>query len=119
VAEQGLQGCSQPLLVGGGGPAAVTGEISVDARAGQDEDHVNRPVVGRAGRGRQEDQAARFITVHTPGGFEGFHTAAAAAEEQKGEPLGVPELIGLASKFDWQLAGPPLLPTGQLAGPAS
>ena len=64
-------------------------------------------------------QAARFITVHTPGGFEGFHTAAAAAEKQKGEPLGVPELIGLASKFDWQLAGPPLLPTGQPAGPAS
>jgi hypothetical protein len=57
--------------------------------------------------------------VHTPGGFEGFHIAAAAAEEQKGEPLGVPELIGLASKFDWQLVGPPLLPTGQLAGPAS
>jgi quercetin dioxygenase-like cupin family protein len=64
-------------------------------------------------------QAARFIAVHTPGGFEGFHIAAAAAEEQKGEPLGVPELIGLASKFDWQLVGPPLLPTGQLAGPAS
>src|SRR5262249_58663545 len=63
-------------------------------------------------------QAARFTCVHTPGGFEGFHAAAAAAEEQKGEPLGVPELIGLASKFDWQLAGPPLLPTGQLAGPA-
>jgi hypothetical protein len=30
---------------------------------------------------------------------------AAAAEEQKGEPLGLPELIGLASTFDWQLAG--------------
>jgi hypothetical protein len=62
------------------------------------------------------DQAARFITVHTPGGFGGFHTAAAAGE-QEGEPLGVPELIGLAPRFDWQLAGPPLLPTGQLAGP--
>ena len=59
---------------------------------------------------------ARFIAVHTPGGFEGFHVAAAAAEDEKGEPLGVPELIGLASGFDWELAGPPLLPSGQLAG---
>ena len=58
MAEQGLQGCGQPLLVGGGGPAAVTGEISVDAGAGQDEDHVNRAVVGHGGRGRQADQVA-------------------------------------------------------------
>jgi hypothetical protein len=28
-----------------------------------------------------------------------------------------PELIALASRFDWKLAGPPLLPTGELAGP--
>ena len=58
VAEQGLEGCGQPFLVGGGGPAAVTGEISVNARAGQDKDHVNRAVVGQGGRGRQADQIA-------------------------------------------------------------
>ena len=58
MAEQGLEGCGQPLLVGGGGPAAVTGEISVDAGAGQDEDHVNRALVGHGGRGRQADQVA-------------------------------------------------------------
>jgi mannose-6-phosphate isomerase-like protein (cupin superfamily) len=61
-------------------------------------------------------EAARFITVHTPGGFEEFHTAAAQAEQEAGQPLDVPALIALASKFDWQLAGPPLLPTGNLAG---
>jgi quercetin dioxygenase-like cupin family protein len=61
-------------------------------------------------------EGARFIAVHTPGGFEGFHAAAAAAEEEKGEPLGIPELVGIASRFDWELVGTPLLPNGELAG---
>jgi mannose-6-phosphate isomerase-like protein (cupin superfamily) len=57
---------------------------------------------------------AHFLTLHTPGGFEGFHVAAAAAEHLAGGPLPQPELIKLAGGFDWQLAGPPLLPTGEL-----
>jgi mannose-6-phosphate isomerase-like protein (cupin superfamily) len=62
-------------------------------------------------------ESARFLTVHTPAGFEEFHAAAARAEQERGRPLETPELIELASGFDWRLAGPPLLPTGKLAGP--
>jgi quercetin dioxygenase-like cupin family protein len=60
------------------------------------------------------DCAARFLAYHTPGGFEGFHVAAARAEQERGGPLSRDELIALAQGFDWQLAGPPLLPTGDL-----
>jgi mannose-6-phosphate isomerase-like protein (cupin superfamily) len=59
-------------------------------------------------------EGAHFLTLHTPGGFEGFHVAAAAAERAAGGPVPPPELITLAAGFDWQLAGPPLLPTGEL-----
>jgi mannose-6-phosphate isomerase-like protein (cupin superfamily) len=58
--------------------------------------------------------AARFLTLHTPGGFERFHAAAADVERRRGAPLPQTELIDLAGGFDWQLAGPPLLPTGVL-----
>ena len=61
---------------------------------------------------------ARFLTLHTPGGFEQFHAAAADAEGAHGGPLSRAELMDIAAGFDWQLAGPPLLPTGVLAGPA-
>ena len=53
-----------------------------------------------------------FVVIS--GGFEGFHVAAAAAERAAGGPVPPPELIKLAAGFDWQLAGPPLLPTGEL-----
>jgi quercetin dioxygenase-like cupin family protein len=58
--------------------------------------------------------AARFLTLHTPGGFEQFHAAAADAERLRGAPLPPADLMDLAAGFDWQLAGPPLLPTGVL-----
>ncbi len=58
--------------------------------------------------------AARFFTLHTPGGFEQFHAAAADAERRRGAPLPRAELMNLAAGFDWQPAGPPLLPTGVL-----
>lgn len=60
--------------------------------------------------------AAHFVTVHNPGGFERFHVAAATAERERGEPLDRDALVGIARGFDWSLAGPPLLPTGDLAG---
>jgi hypothetical protein len=40
--------------------------------------------------------------------------AASAAERAAGGPVPPPELIKLAAGFDWQLARPPLLPTGEL-----
>jgi quercetin dioxygenase-like cupin family protein len=58
--------------------------------------------------------AARFATLHTPGGFEEFHTTAADAERLRGAPLSREDLMDLAAGFDWQLAGPPLMPTGVL-----
>ena len=61
---------------------------------------------------------AKFLTLHTPGGFEQFHTAAADAERTHGAALSRSELMQIAAGFDWQPAGPPLLPTGALATPA-
>jgi quercetin dioxygenase-like cupin family protein len=58
---------------------------------------------------------AHFLTIHTPGGFEQFHERAAAAERDHGAPLDVGALIALAQQYDWTLAGPPLLPSGDLA----
>jgi hypothetical protein len=58
--------------------------------------------------------AARFLTLHTPGGFEQFHAAAADAERLRGTPLPRADLTNLATGFDWQPAGAPLLPTGVL-----
>jgi quercetin dioxygenase-like cupin family protein len=60
------------------------------------------------------DGAARFLAWLTPGGFEEFHVAAARAEQEQGGPLSRDDLIALAQGFDWQFAGPPLLPTGAL-----
>jgi quercetin dioxygenase-like cupin family protein len=61
---------------------------------------------------------ARFLALHTPGGFEQFHAAAADAERTRGAALSRTELMEIAAGFDWQPAGPPLLPTGILATPA-
>jgi mannose-6-phosphate isomerase-like protein (cupin superfamily) len=55
---------------------------------------------------------AHFLTLHTPGGFEEFHAAAAKAAREAGRPLPTEELAQLAQDYDWQFAGPPLLPTG-------
>jgi mannose-6-phosphate isomerase-like protein (cupin superfamily) len=64
------------------------------------------------------DHGSRFITIHTPGGFEQMHREVRAAEVEAGHPFAPEEIIPIASRHDWQLAGPPLLPTGQLAQPA-
>ena len=58
---------------------------------------------------------ARFLSTHSPSGFEEFHAAAAQSERDRGEPLALDSLIALARTYDWELAGPPLLPSGQLA----
>lgn len=53
-------------------------------------------------------EPARFLTVHSPAGFEQFAIDVADAERQLGHELGPAELIPLASRQDWQIAGPPL-----------
>ena len=58
--------------------------------------------------------SAHFLTLHTPGGFEEFHAAAAEATHRRGGALSKHELMGIAAGYDWQLAGPPMLPTGDL-----
>jgi mannose-6-phosphate isomerase-like protein (cupin superfamily) len=40
---------------------------------------------------------ARFLTLHTPGGFEQFHAAAADAERLRGAPLPPPDLMTIAA----------------------
>ncbi|SFW81362.1 cupin domain-containing protein [Amycolatopsis australiensis] len=57
----------------------------------------------------------RFVTIHTPGGFERMHRDVRAAESEAGRPLAPPEMIAIARRHDWEPAGPPLLPTGELA----
>jgi hypothetical protein len=57
---------------------------------------------------------ARFFTLHTPGGFEQFHAAAADAEGLRGAPLPSTDSTTIVAGFDWPLVGPPLLPTGVL-----
>jgi mannose-6-phosphate isomerase-like protein (cupin superfamily) len=59
-------------------------------------------------------EAARFLAIHSPAGFEVFHAAAAALERERGEPLGTDGLTALARHHDWAPAGPPLLPSGRL-----
>ena len=60
-------------------------------------------------------QGAKFVAIHSPAGFEEFHAAAAQGERERGGPLALDSLITLAGHYDWELAGPPLLPSGQLA----
>ena len=53
-------------------------------------------------------EPARFLTIHSPAGFEQFSIDVADAERQLGHELGPAELTPLASRQDWQIAGPPL-----------
>ena len=53
-------------------------------------------------------EPARFLNVISPAGFEQFVIDVADAERQLGHELGPAELIPLASRQDWQIAGPPL-----------
>jgi len=63
--------------------------------------------------------AVRFLTLHTPGGFEQMHRDVHAAERAAGRPLSPADIIPIAARHDWTLAGPPLLPSGELANPAA
>ena len=60
---------------------------------------------------------ARFVTVHTPGGFEQMHRDICRAEREAGRAFGPAEIMPIAARHDWSFAGPPLLPSGELAGP--
>jgi mannose-6-phosphate isomerase-like protein (cupin superfamily) len=51
------------------------------------------------------DGDAHFLTLHVPGGYEGYHMNALRAEQEKGGPLSPDDLFELAQRFDWQLAG--------------
>jgi mannose-6-phosphate isomerase-like protein (cupin superfamily) len=61
------------------------------------------------------DGPVRFLTVHTPGGFEQMHRDVCRAEREAGRPLGPAEIMPIAARHDWTFAGPPLLPSGELA----
>ena len=57
----------------------------------------------------------RFTTVHTPGGFEQMHRDVCRAEREAGHALSAPDIMPIAARHDWVLAGPPLLPSGELS----
>ena len=57
----------------------------------------------------------RFLAVLTPGGFEQMHRDVCRAEREAGRVFGPAEIMPIAARHDWSLAGPPLLPTGELA----
>ena len=62
-------------------------------------------------------EPARFVTVHTPGGFEQMHRDICRAEREAGRAFGPAEIMPIAARHDWSFAGPPLLPSGELARP--
>jgi mannose-6-phosphate isomerase-like protein (cupin superfamily) len=57
----------------------------------------------------------RFLTVLTPGGFEQMHRDVCRAEREAGRAFAPGEIMPIAARHDWSLAGPPLLPTGEPA----
>lgn len=61
------------------------------------------------------DSSVSFLTVHTPGGFEQMHRDICRAEQETGRAFTPADIIPIALRHDWALAGPPLLPTGELA----
>jgi len=60
-------------------------------------------------------EPVRFLTVHTPGGFEQMHRDVCRAEREAGRAFGPAEIMPIAARHDWSFAGPPLLPSGELA----
>jgi quercetin dioxygenase-like cupin family protein len=95
------------LLHAAGETHTVTAGGSLFVPRGTPHTFATRPV-----------DAARFIAVHTPGGFELMHREVHAAEAEAGRSLTPEEVIAIAQRHDWQFAGPPLLPSGELAGGA-
>jgi mannose-6-phosphate isomerase-like protein (cupin superfamily) len=63
------------------------------------------------------DGPVQFLAVHTPGGFEQMHRDICRAEQAAGRPFTPADIMPIAARHDWTFAGPPLLPTGQLAKP--
>jgi quercetin dioxygenase-like cupin family protein len=61
------------------------------------------------------DSTVSFLTVHTPGGFEEMHRDIYRAEQQAGRAFTPADIMPIAVRHDWTFAGPPLLPTGELA----
>ena len=62
-------------------------------------------------------EPVRFLTVHIPGGFERMHRDVCRAEREAGRAFGPAEIMPIAARHDWSFAGPPLLPSGELARP--
>ena len=60
-------------------------------------------------------EPVRFLTVHTPGGFEQMHRDVCRAEREAGRAFGPADIMPIAARHDWAFAGPPLLPSGELA----
>jgi hypothetical protein len=60
-------------------------------------------------------EPVRFLTVLTPGGFEQMHRDVCRAERAAGRAFGPAEIMPIAARHDWSFAGPPLLPSGELA----
>jgi hypothetical protein len=60
-------------------------------------------------------EPVRFLTVHTPGGFEQMHRDVCRAEREAGRAFGPAEIMPIAARHDWSFAGPPLLPSGELS----
>ena len=60
-------------------------------------------------------EPVRFLTVHTPGGFEQMHRDICRAEREAGRAFSPAEIMPIAARHDWVFAGPPLLPSGELA----
>lgn len=54
------------------------------------------------------DEPARFLTIHSPGGFEGFFRDVAEAERDRDTELEPGEIVPIASRYDWEIVGPPL-----------
>jgi mannose-6-phosphate isomerase-like protein (cupin superfamily) len=63
------------------------------------------------------DGPVRFLAVHTPGGFEQMHRDVCRAEREVGREFTAADIMPIAARHDWAFAGPPLLPTGELANP--
>jgi quercetin dioxygenase-like cupin family protein len=61
------------------------------------------------------DTAVSFLTLHTPGGFEQMHRDICRAEQHAGRAFSAEDIMPIAARHDWTFAGPPLLPTGELA----
>ena len=60
-------------------------------------------------------EPVRFLAGHTPGGVEQMHRDVCRAEREAGRAFGPAEIMPIAARHDWSFAGPPLLPTGELA----